>query len=250
MHRPVLYPLTRICAAPLLSVCALISSAMAQQAPVQLDSSDWWSYTRQEELPYQEPQPPIRFQKREPGESNFQIAGITLDATRHDFSEIRAKFGEGTEVGRGDGASGRNQICYMSASGRVHLIFEFGEVNSVVYLFEGGPTWNGSELCRSSKLVSEKTSTESGLRLGMERAQVKTILGDPNIATPNRLVYYFEYRKKNTAETLAELRKRNPEMSEAEVGKSFEYADGEAYVEARFVSGKLQYLAISKSETY
>lgn len=166
MHRPVLYALTRICAAPLLSVCALISSAMAQQAPVQLDSSDWWSYTRQEELPYQEPQPPIRFQKREPGESNFQIAGITLDATRHDFSEIRAKFGEGTEVGRGDGASGRNQICYMSASGKVHLIFEFGEVNSVVYLFEGGPTWNGSELCRSSKLVSEKTSTESGLRLG------------------------------------------------------------------------------------
>lgn len=79
---------------------------------------------------------------------------------------------------------------------------------------------------------------------------MKTILGDPNIATPNRLVYYFEYRKKNTAETLAELRKRNPEMSEAEVGKSFEYADGEAYVEARFVSGKLNYLAISKSETY
>jgi hypothetical protein len=35
-------------------------------------------------------------------------------------------------------------------------------------------------------------------------------------------------------------------MSDADV----EYADGEAYIEARVASGKLNYLAISKSETY
>jgi len=39
-------------------------------------------------------------------------------------------------------------------------------------------------------------------------------------------------------------------MSDTDFGKNFEYADGEAYVEARFASGKLNYLAISRSETY
>jgi hypothetical protein len=39
-------------------------------------------------------------------------------------------------------------------------------------------------------------------------------------------------------------------MTDEEFGKNFEYADGEAYVEARFASGKLSYLAMSKSETY
>jgi hypothetical protein len=84
-----------------------------------------------------------------------------------DFLEIRFKLGAATEGERGDAASGRNQICYTAPSGSVHLIFEFGEVNSVPYLFDGGPTWNGSELCAPSSSVSAKLSTASGLRLGI-----------------------------------------------------------------------------------
>jgi len=235
-----------VCTVPLLTGCVLIGSAIAQGTPARLDSSDWWSYTRQEELQYQEPQQPTHFQRREPAENNFQIAGVTLDAPRNDFSVIRSKFGEGTEVERGDGGSGRNQICYVSTSGSVHLIFEFGEINSVLYLFDGGPTWNGSELCGPSEAVSVNTSTASGLSLGLSLQQVKSILGDPSIATQSKLVYYFGYRRKTPPETLARLRKSHPDMSDAD----FEYADGEAYIEARFASGKLNYLAISKSETY
>jgi hypothetical protein len=205
---------------------------------------------RKEELPYHAPRQPIRFQNREPAENNFQIAGITLGTPRHDFSEIRSNFGEGTQVRRGDAASSRDQICYLSPSGSMHVIFEFGEIASVLYLFEGGPKWNGSELCTRSNTALADISTNSGLRLGMDPLQVKAILGDPSIATPTKLVYYFSYRKKTTPETLADLRKRSPEMTDEELGKNFEYADGEAYVEARFASGKLSYLAISRSETY
>lgn len=250
MRCSILYLLRHVCAGLFLSGCFLIGSAMAQGTPVRLDSSDWWSYTRQEELPYKKPQQPIRFQPREPAESNFQIAGVTLDSPRHDFSEIRSEFGESTEVERGDAASGRNQICYISASGSVHLIFEFGEVNSVLYLFEGGRKWNGSELCARSNAVSSSTSTASGLHLGMEPQEVKSILGDPSVTSPSKLVYYFAYRKQNSPETLAQLRKNNPNMNEVEIKNNFEYADGEAYIEVRFVSGKLNYLAISRSETY
>jgi hypothetical protein len=63
-------------------------------------------------------------------------------------------------------------------------------------------------------------------------------------------VYYFEYRKKTSAEALMQLRKNYPDMSDAEFHQNFEFADGEAYIETRFSSGKLNYLAISKWETY
>ena len=241
--------LKRVSAIPLFAYL-FISSAAAQKTPVRLDSSDWWSYTRQEELPQREPQPAIHAQNREVAESNFQIAGITLDTSRHDFSEIRSKFGEVTEVQRGDAASGRNQICYASPTRSVHLIFEFGEINSVLYLFENGKNWNGSELCAASNAVASNISTASGLRLGISPEQVKSILGDPSTATPTALIYYFSYKSKTSPEDLAEMRKSYPDMSDAAFRENFEFADTEAYIEARFDSGKLNYLAISISDTY
>jgi hypothetical protein len=227
----------------------LIGCAAAQEKPVRMDSSDWWSYTRQEELPIEQPRRPVNFQSRKPVETNFQVAGITLGET-WDFSAVRSKFGKATEVQRGDAASGRDQICYTSSTGNVHLIFELGEVDSLVYLFKDGPKWNGGELCVTSKAVSEGTSTASGLRLGLQPEQVKKILGNPNIATPKKLVYYFGYREKTPPKALAELRKNHSEMNDAEFSKNYEYFDGEAYIEARFAAGRLNYLAISKSETY
>jgi len=158
---------------------------MAQKTPVRLDSSDWWSYTRQEELPAQEPHEPIKFQAREPAEANFQVAGIALGA-KWDFSDAESKFGSAPEVERGDAASGRHQICYISPSGGVHLIFELGEIDAVVYLFEDGQKWNGSELCAPSEAVTANTSSESGLRLGLEPWQVKNILGSPNTETTDQ----------------------------------------------------------------
>jgi hypothetical protein len=210
-----------------------------------MDSSDWWSYTRQEELPV--PQRPIRFQNRQPSESNFNVAGLALGAI-WDFAEIRSKFGEATEVERGDAASGRNQICYLSPSGGVHLIYELGEVDAVFYLFMNGAKWNGSQLCAVSEAVSARISTASGLRLGLQPQQVKDILGKPSVATASKLVYYFSYKERTPPEALARLRQNYPDMIDTEFTKNFEYADVESYIEARFALGKLSYLAISKSD--
>lgn len=242
-----LYRLTL--AFPALILFMLTGRATAQKAPVRMDSSDWWSYTRQEELPIEEPRQPVKFQSRKPAHANFQVAGITL-GEKWDFSDVRSKFGEATEVQRGDAASGRDQICYRSPTGNVHLIFEIGEVDTVAYLFEDGLKWNGSEHCATSKAVSEETSAASGLRLGLQPEQVKRILGNPNIATPKKLVYYFGYREKTPPKAIADLRKQHPAMNDADFRKNYESFDGEAYIEARFTSGKLTYLAISKSETY
>lgn len=85
--------------------------------------------------------------------------------------------------------------------------------------------------------------------MGVTARQVKKILGYPNIDTPDKLAYFFGYKKKTTPEELAQIRQNYPDESDADVRKNFEYADVEVYIEARFASGKLNYLAISKSET-
>src|ERR1700716_394909 len=128
MHASRLYRLTPIRSA--LFLYMLIGCATAQRKPVRMDSSDWWSYLRQEELPVHQPNLPTQFQSRKPAATNFKVAGITLGETS-DFSAVRSKLGKATEVERGDAASGRNQICYVSPTGNVHLIFEVGEVDSV-----------------------------------------------------------------------------------------------------------------------
>jgi len=221
--------------------------AVSQPQHVRLDnSSDWWSYIRLEEVPPSGPAEQVTFQPRLPAESNFRIAGLTLDSASP--QQIRAKFGDATEVKRGDAASSRNQICYESSAGTTHLIFESGEVESVLYLFEGGPKWDGMEFCALSPAVSSRVSMAGGLRLGLAPEQVKAILGTPNTTASDKLVYCFGFRKKATAKDLARLRKHNPDMSDTEFHESFDYSDVEAYIEARFASGKLNYLAISRSE--
>lgn len=114
-----------------------------------------------------------------------------------------------------------------------------------VYLFEGGPEWNGSEFCATSKTVSTDTSLASGLKLGIAPERVKSILGDPNIATADQLIYYFGYKRKTRGEELARFRSEHTDMTDAEFRENFEYGDGEVYIETRFVSGKLKYLAVS-----
>jgi len=227
----------------ILILSVFIGSAASQTASVHMDdNSDWWSYMKEDTIPNG-----VTAQEREPSKDNFQIDGISIDS---DFSKIELDFGEAIEVARGDAGTSRGQLCYVSPAGDTHLIFEEGEVGFAFYVFENGSGWKGSELCKPSPLVSSGLSTASGLRLGLTPEDVKRILGHPSLETSNKLIYDFEFRYKSSAETLARFRKENPHMSPEEFKQSFEWIDVDAYIEARFASGKLQYLGISRSETY
>src|SRR6266852_3361514 len=100
------------------------------------DDSDWWSLQRNDEIP--EGVKPSRGMARP---LLFKIAGITLGA---EPAKITKLLGRAIDVSRGDASTGRNQNCYVSQSGETHLIFEWGEVDSAVYLFSDGKKWNGS----------------------------------------------------------------------------------------------------------
>jgi len=65
-----------------------------------------------------------------------------------------------------------------------------------------------------------------------------------------KISYYYWLPKEKHPQRTGTASKEFPDMSENEFIENFEYADIEAYVEARFAPGKLNYLAISKSETY
>jgi hypothetical protein len=209
------------------------------------DNSDWWSLARtfgneDEVIP----------QEGELQDSNFQILGLKLNGET--FKKAAVKLGKATVVERGDASTGRSQICYSSPGkqSKTYLIFEKGEVNNAFYLFSVGPDWKGSELCRESNLITTSLATASGLRLGQTIAQVRAILGKPGLAADDRIVYSLDFEKKTPDTDFESLRKQNPQLSQEELHRGYDYYTLGVYVEARFLSSKLVYLAISRTESY
>ncbi len=160
-----------------------------------------------------------------------------------------AKFGRATEVERGDASTGRSQWCYVSSvNPSVHAIFEFGEDESLFYLFSGGADWEGSKYCVKSKSISFESSTTSGLRLGLTRAEVEAILGRPDAATANELVYSREFQKRSSPQQFATLRKDYPQpLSDEEAHRQFDFYPVEQYILVRFEDSKLVYLSVANS---
>lgn len=222
---------------------ALLPVAAYSQTVRLDDSSDWWSINRDDPG-----RPSAKASNHELKASNFEIAGITLG--RGGSDAITTKLGMATSIERGDASTGRFQLCYYSSGrdGSVHLVFEFGEDESVVYVFSGGKPWNGEKYCVLSKKPLNAFTTASGLRLGLSRPEVEKILGRPDAESPNSVVYSRQFKQKSTSQECAVLRKDYPEnLSDEEAHKRFDYYPVEQYVLARFANSKLIHLAISIS---
>jgi hypothetical protein len=232
----------------LLSLFSLPLAGPATQTDSRLhlrDNSDWWSDGKSDDSDES-----IETQERKLPDSNFQILAIQLG--EETFSRAAVRLGNTTLVERGDGAGGRTQACYVSAEGpeKIHLVFEQGEVDYAFYLFAGGLTWSGSEKCRPSKLISQGLLTGSGIKLGQTPAEIISILGKPSARSEKELVYFVHSKEKASAEDLKRTREQYPQLSEKEFHDSYDFYDLGAFIDARFVGGKLTYLAVLKTETY
>jgi hypothetical protein len=210
----------------------------------QHDTSDWWSLLRGNDG-----ETDMKPEKREFKEANFRILGIELAEAM--FSKAKERLGVAATIQRGDASSGRIQACYVSppTEEQVHLIFEQGEVDFGFYLFEGGPSWDGSDRCLVSSKISRNVVTGAGLRLGQTRGQVIAILRKPTSEGKNTLTYSFSVSKKTSPEDLKQARRYHPELDDKDLLKEFGFYDLNAGVIARFEQGHLTYLAVSKSET-
>jgi hypothetical protein len=123
------------------------------------------------------------------------------------------------------------------------VIFEEAEIYSLLYIFEGGASWKGSDLCARSHLVSKKITTSNGLRLGLSAGEVKQILGTPTFETPEKPLYFTEYPAQAPTRRFREFRPNNPRLRVEDITVN-------AYVAARFTNTRLTYLAIGRSEVW
>jgi hypothetical protein len=95
------------------------------------DDSDWWSPSSKEgkapssDEPAEQPTVGVP----EAGDvARFSILGVSLSKQIDWLRKVENKLGKAEIVERGDGASGREQLCYRSLDGEVELIFEHNEV--------------------------------------------------------------------------------------------------------------------------
>jgi hypothetical protein len=211
---------------------------------LRMDNSDWWSNTRTMDSNQK-----IKMQERRIAAANFQILRIQADEKM--LHRVVSKLGKATIVERGDAATGRNQLCYVSAQGEknTYLIFESGEVDYGFYLFKSSKPWRGVEQCVPSALVSSDLATGSGVRLGQSQADVISILGAPSAQRKNELVYLLHQQVTLSAEQLKKIQAAHPELSEKELQESYGVYDWGAGIVLRFQDSKLIYLSISVSET-
>jgi len=209
------------------------------------DDSDWWSVLRRDPS-----SPVVKPRDVAIPESNFELSGVVLGPKQ--FEQLATKFGKTEEIERGDASTGRNQVCYRSAAAGepIHLVFEFGEVDEIFYLFSGGANWSGSESCAKSKLIDQQLSTKSGLKLGLSRTQVEAILGPADMASGDRIYYSRVTKRKTTPEEFERMRKQYPEkLTDEQAHEEFDYFDLTVYIEVRFERSKLVYLVVDRSET-
>ena len=236
------YTMCRMKRALQLLATVLLVQTFAFAESVHLDDSDWWSLLRVD-------QPGPKPGRVVTPRTNFNVLGINLFDDNL-FKTVAKRLGDATDVQRGDAATGRDQLCYVSVDRTVHLVFEQGEVDSVVYLFRDGQNWTGSDLCRRSPLLTETVSTASGLRLGMTIAEVRKILGIPSVQDEDKLIYARQTKQRMPPTLLEEIRRNDPHhYTDEEFHRQFDFYDESVYIEARFANHKLTYLAISQSGT-
>jgi hypothetical protein len=186
-----------------LLVISLLGIAASGQTIRLNEQSDWWSMNNEKELILIK----VELQQKTFDTNNLKILDLPLDTLS--FDQAAEKLGQAIIVNRGDASYSRSQVCYVSSTGpqKIHLIFEGGEgESSTFYLFRGGADWKGSNLCAKSNLVSADLTTGTGLRLGLSRTQVESILGKPDSASGNRIAYCRELPKESAISIQIEAR--------------------------------------------
>lgn len=204
----------------------------------------------------------VRIQRRQIANSNFRISGVDLASDQDVLLQAAKALGKTTTELTGDASTSNDAACYQSASGsdQTHLIFGRGELDSSFTLTSNGTAWDAKRPCKKSAEITHDTATDSGLRLGLTKQQVLSILG---LATAKRqnlrqhtktLIYSLQGKGQTNPRKLArmwqeELR-RTPFESHQDFLENYEFYTLEVYISARFVNDSLTRLYVSWSAQY
>lgn len=180
--------------------------------------------------------------------SHLTILGITV--LQHSLREVQAKLGPARIFTDYDEGHSVRRVCYTSSneSDGTTVVFESGPLGtreSVTWigLLSGDVEFAKRSMCRHSRLVSREISTQSGLKLGLGRNQVTSILGEPIEVAEARLSFKYLGRRPMTKQEFERFKKIDSSMT---YPAFFGVLSG---VEVTFKDGKVISLEIYKVES-
>ena len=126
--------------------------------------------------------------------TNLIILG--LDISDCTVQEIYSKLGPTIPI-RDD----VYRLCYVSDRDETLLLFSIeSSICTGLKVMSQKKRFYKWHFCEKSPLVSERTATENGIKLGMTKSRLKTILGPPQEETGQNLIYVYPGNVKITAE--------------------------------------------------
>lgn len=182
--------------------------------------------------------------------SNVHLTILGFTIGQHTLEDIQKVLGKAKFLTRREQAPKR--ICYVSGEKQndTIVIFEAGpiggwEMLTAITIASGKVSFKERSSCTVASQVSTNVSTEGGLKLGLDRAGLEAILGNPSRAHGSTLHYEFRAREKMTEKQIQKLAKLWPKVGDDP------YMDVSSDVEAIFSSdSRLESVTISKIETY
>ncbi len=139
-------------------------------------------------------------------------------------------------------------LCYAGADS-TKLLFVAGAEGRALKVARARITAGDVEVgyggsCLTSKAVSGALATKSGLRVGMTRAELKSVLGEPTDENADFISYEFHLHRALTAPEVARIEVEWPKV------RLYPYHDISSSIEARFVDGVVKRLDIIRFSTY
>ena len=178
-----------------------------------------------------------KWELKELDRSNFTLLGLTIgECSNHD---ILSKFGPTFKI-EDEKKPSVDHLCYVSDRDGTLIMFTLVKNQCTKFEMMSRKDqfykWN---FCEDSPLVTKKISTDSGVMLGMQKSQLKKVLGAPIKESEAMLLFKFEGQKMIEEK---ERKKRSHNGEDKNIGPSSTVS---IYMEAHFVALKLSLFSIS-----
>ncbi len=172
------------------------------------------------------------------------ILGLTIGAS---LKAVQAKLGAAKSLPTHGYASASNTICYVSPDDGTVLTFGAGPMGGFTdvtefALWSRDAKFPNTSMCTRSTSVSAGLATASGIRLGLQQADLTNIIGKTPTTRRNRTSYEFLCARKMT--------KTEAERFSEDGSKDDPYFDLTSSVTIYFLNSRTTRIEIYKGESY
>lgn len=176
----------------------------------------------------------IPFTEKVVGENNFRILGFVAGGT-HDISEVIKSMGRVDVYSSDDDVV--QEICYYSPKDNtvIKFVFYFGTLIAFKLMVKETEHANLVK-CSKCDIISKNVATNSDLKLGITKKQLKNILGNPAAEKNEKLIYRNVWK----------IKKADPIVNSLNLDETIESWFVITTIDALFVKSRLVCLEVSR----